>query len=124
ELFGQLIGADADTVSDQAAKFFLKKALSNQVFEHRNCHLETLLDLRGVLIHADRAVTTKGRRKELLYAVSDFFVRDLDAEESGFVFDLLGEHQLIENLARVQAFKSLGHLIAPLDFGELLANLG
>src|SRR5262249_52128947 len=75
ELLRQFIGTDTDAVSDQTAKFFLKQALTDQVFKHRNRHLEALLDLRGVLFHADRAVTAKRCRKELLYAVSDFFVR-------------------------------------------------
>src|SRR5262249_54437831 len=124
KLFLKFVGADTDPIRDQASELLFEQALADHLLKHRNGHLETLLDLTAVLVHANRAVAIERGGEVLFYTVRDFLVGDIDAEALRFKFDFLAENQLIQDLPRVKAFQGLRYLIAALDFRKLLANIG
>ena len=124
ELLHQLVGAGADTIGYQPAKLLFQESLFDQVFEHWHGHSKTLLHLLRVLIHSHGTVAIKSCRQELLYAVRNLFVRNFDSQAVRFVLNFFRVYQLRQDLPGIEPFEGLGHLIAALNFAELLAHLG
>src|SRR5205085_491709 len=98
EFILELAGSNADPVGDQLAELVGKEFLPNGFLKNRDGHLKTRLDLSGVLVLAYETVAVVGGRKELANAVGKLFIRNANAQETGFVLNLLLENEGVEDL--------------------------
>src|SRR5579885_3770255 len=116
EFFLNLGGTRPPSVGHPFPELLFEQALADERLESRNRQLKPLLNLRGVLVHGDRAAAAESRGQKLPYAIDDFVVGDGDAHPLGFVFDLALKYKLLQNLRRVERFELLGNGVALLNF--------
>ena len=97
--------------------------MADELFKGCNGQLEPLLHFGRIAVHANKSAPVEGGREELADAIGPLLVGHGDSQALGLVFDLLLKHELLQDLLGVEGFKGLGHLVALLNFGELLAHV-